>query len=183
MATVREYSNGSIIYFEGDQAKEVYVLKEGNVVLSYSDVRTNEEVQEKVQVGEFFGIIASLARLTREETAKAIGKAVVVVFPNLDEFSLYAVKNPRLITNMLQAFSERLRKVHKGLEVIVGSHGTKIGETSSVQLFNLGKHYHQEKQYDYAIHIYTKCLENPPASLNKKRIEDFLLLAEKKKSI
>ena len=182
MATVREYSNGSIIYFEGDQAKEVYVLKEGNVVLSYPDVRTNEEIQEKVQLGEFFGIIASLARLTREETAKAIGKASVVVFPNLDEFSLYVMKNPRLITNMLQAFSERLRKVHKGLEVIVG-HGSKLGENSSVQLFNLGKHYHQDSKYDYAIHIYLKCLENTSASLDKKRVEDLLLLAKSKKSI
>ncbi len=180
MATVRDYKSDSIIYFQGDQAKDVYVLKEGHVILAYPDVRTGEERQEQVQIGEFFGIISSLARLPREETAKAVTNASVVVFPDLQEFGKYAIKNPALITNMLQAFSERLREVHKSLDTVAGTSGIQSDSSSEVSLLALGKYYHREAQYDYAAHIYSKCIES---GLTSPDIKNLLVLAKSNKLI
>jgi CRP/FNR family cyclic AMP-dependent transcriptional regulator len=62
----RVYDPGEVIITEGEVAKEVFTLIEGEADVFVSDVRVGE-----VKTDEFFGILASITRGPRSATVKA----------------------------------------------------------------------------------------------------------------
>lgn len=64
-----QYKANSIIYFKGDTSERVYILKSGKVSLKSNDIETGQEMQEMIQMGEFFGVKSALGKYPREETA------------------------------------------------------------------------------------------------------------------
>lgn len=109
---IRNYKGGSIIYFEKDKAEDIYVLRNGRVILTFPAVDTGQEVKEDVRIGEFFGVKSALGKYPREETAQVLGSATVLVFkPN--EFEQFVAEKTHLILKMMKVFSSQLRQVHK----------------------------------------------------------------------
>ena len=73
-----QYTKGSIIYFSGDRDERVFILQQGIVILTSTDIETGTAVTEQIRNGEFFGVKSSLGRFPREETATVVTDTIVV---------------------------------------------------------------------------------------------------------
>ena len=154
----RKYKAGSIIYFEGDMGKEIYVLQKGRVILISTSLDQKSEVKEDVRKGEFFGVKSILGHHPREETAQVLTDTVVLVFRS-SEFEALSLKNTRIVLQMLKVFSSQLRKVHNKVRELLGE--MSIDETS-IELVKVAEYYYRHNQLDEALHGYEAYLNNYP---------------------
>ena len=92
---MKNFKPGSIIYFEGDKADSVYLLKQGRVNLIYSDIHVREEISDQISAGEFFGVKSGLIYLPGEETAKVTANSIVFEFSAV-EFEALVIKNSKI---------------------------------------------------------------------------------------
>lgn len=154
----RKYKAGSIIYFEGDMGKEIYVLQKGRVILISTSLDQKSEVKEDVRKGEFFGVKSILGHHPREETAQVLTDTIVLVFRS-SEFEALSLKNTRIVLQMLKVFSSQLRKVHNKVRELLGE--MSIDETS-IELVKVAEYYYKHDQLDEALHGYEAYLNNYP---------------------
>ena len=66
------YPKGAILFLEGQEARGVFVLRQGEVKLSISSREGKKLIIRIVQTGEILGLIAALAGSPYEVTAEAI---------------------------------------------------------------------------------------------------------------
>jgi CRP-like cAMP-binding protein len=50
-----QYKANSIIFFKGDISDKIFILKNGQVSLNYTDIETGQEIHDLIKTGEFFG--------------------------------------------------------------------------------------------------------------------------------
>lgn len=155
MPRIVNYKPGSIIYFTGDKARSVFLLKQGKVNLVYNDTETGEEITDLIKNGEFFGVKSGLILYPREETAKVLVDSQVLEF-NSDEFENLVMKNTTIILKMLRSFSSQLRRVGKQVQSLVSN---KISSDVGTDLFLIGDYYLKNKKYTQAITVYKRYLE------------------------
>ncbi len=158
MPTVRNYKEGSVIYFDGDKSEEIYILKSGRVVLISSALDTNEEIKEEIKTGEFFGIKSVLGNYKREETAQCLVQTVVLVFSQA-EFEALISKNFDILLKLLKVFSNQLRRVGKKVREFLDKGEQKLPST---ELFNIGEYYYKRAKKDQALYAYKKYMEFYP---------------------
>jgi len=173
------YTQGSIIYFDGDRADSVYLLKSGKVQLKSINTDDLSEVIEIVKTGEFFGVKSGLIKFPREERAISTANSVVIQFPTSD-FEALINKNISIIMKMLKVFSNQLRRIHKKIEDFVGE---RNADNPVYKFFLLGDFYLKEKRYDAAITTFTRFIKyhkdySEVVNLAKER----LLIAENAKN-
>ena len=175
MPVARNYTGGSIVYFQGDIGDEVYVLQKGRVILISTALDTGEEVKEEVKMGEFFGVKSSLGHYPREETAQVLGKTSVIVF-KVTEFEQMVLKNTRLIMTMMRVFSKQLRDIHRQVRQILkaGAAGNPAQE-----LLNVAEAFFRYGNFDHAIYAFQKYLEYNPNGQNVRRAEELMQMAKK----
>lgn len=166
------YPSNAIIYFNGDKANSVYLIKEGQVMLEYVDIETGSQVQDIINTGEFFGVKSGLIRFPREEDARVIKKSQVIEF-STDEFEQLIIKNTNIILKMLKSFSNQLRRVGKQMQKLI----TNKAETDAASgLFQIGDYYYKTKKYTKALTVYTRFLtcyaEHPLSAYAKQRITE-----------
>lgn len=166
----RKYKQGSIIYFEGDKNKEIYILKSGRVVLTSVSIETGEEKNEDVKAGEFFGVKSSLGNYPREETAQTLTDSVVLVIGAAD-FEKIMGNNIRLVMKILRVFSNQLRSLGKNVRQILGDTDLK---KPSTELIKLAEYYYKNNQLDYAQYAYKKFLELFPNDRFVRRGKEML---------
>ena len=154
----RTYKAGSIIYFEGDMGKEIYVLQRGRIILISTSLDQKSEVKEDVRKGEFFGVKSILGHHPREETAQVLTDTVVLVFRS-SEFEALSLKNTRIVLQMLKVFSSQLRKVHNKVRELLGE--MSIDE-ASIELVKVAEYYYKYNQLDEALYGYEAYLNNYP---------------------
>ncbi len=175
MPVIKNYNGGSIIYFEGDRAEDIYVLQSGRVVLISTSIDTGEEIREDVQIGEFFGVKSSLGRYPREETAQVIGKTNVIVFKQ-PEFEQMVMKNTRLIIKMLKVFSKQLREIHRKVRQILKAGSTRDPE---YELMNVAESFYRSGNIDHAVYAFERYLTYYPEGPYASRAQDLLTMARK----
>ncbi len=161
MAISRNYKAGAVVYFEGDKSEEIYVLKSGDLSLTYRGIEAMNYVTERLSEGDFFGVKSSLARYKREETAQTTSGATVLVL-TIQEFEDLAKKNLKLVVKMLKIFSTQLRRIGKQAASLISSSGEETPEPS-LSLFKIGDYYLNDKKFDqalYAFHKYIECFPN-----------------------
>lgn len=172
---VRNYKGGSIIYFERDKAEDIYVLRNGRVILTFPAVDTGQEVKEDVRIGEFFGVKSALGKYPREETAQVIGSATVLVFkPN--EFEQFVAEKTHLILKMMKVFSSQLRLVHKKLKEILGQSDTR---NPAFELMNVAEVFYKNNNFPHAIYAFEKYLQHYPGTTYSGRATELLELAKR----
>ena len=159
-AVIRAYKAGSIIYFEGDRGSNVFVLQKGAIRLIYTTLDGQEEVQEDVKKGEFFGVKSSLGRYPREETAQVLADSTVLLF-DLKNFENLCLKNVRLVLQMLKVFSSQLRRVHKQVREQLGELNSL---ENSAELLRVGEYYYKQGNPDMAKYIFEKFMHHYPKS-------------------
>lgn len=173
---IRNYSDGSIIYFEKERANDVYVLRSGKVVLTYNAVDSGTEIKEDVRIGEFFGVKSALGRFPREETAQVIGKASVLVF-KLNDFEALVGKNTKLLLKMMKSFSNQLRQFHSKVKEKLGDF--EQSHSAPYELVNAGEVFFKNGSTDHAIYAFEKYLQQYPDGAYSNRVNELLAAAKK----
>ena len=134
------YNPNSIVYFKGDKSGYVYVLKSGQISLSYTDLQTGQEVHDLIQTGEFFGVKAALGGYVHDETAMVMVESQILQF-SVEEFEDLVTRNKRLLSKMLRVFSTQLRRIHNQVQDLMSS---ETAADPELGLFEVGRYYQKE---------------------------------------
>ena len=165
MPKAMQYTKGSIIYFEGDHDERIFIMQQGAVLLTSTDIESGQPVAEQVKSGEFFGVKSSLGHFRREETATALVPTVAVAL-TIQEFEILFSNNKALIMKMLRVFSNQLRQIHKKTESILNN----VQEDQQSGMLAVAKSFYDEEQYRSACDVYLKFLKRYPNSPQKEEV-------------
>ncbi len=178
MPKAMQYTKGSIIYFEGDHDERIFIMQQGAVLLTSTDIESGQPVAEQVKSGEFFGVKSALGHFRREETATALVPTVAVAL-TIQEFEILFSNNKALIMKMLRVFSNQLRQIHKKTESILNN----IQEDQQSGMLAVAKSFYDDEQYRSACDVYMKFLKRYPNSSEKdavvKKYNDAKLRSDK----
>lgn len=158
MPSARTYKSGSVIYFAGDRAERVFVLKSGRVSLRSTDIETGVENRDFIRTGEFFGVKSALGGYPREEDAMVESDAAVVIF-SVREFEALASQNTRIILQMLKVFSNQLRRIQGKVRNVMAVEEQKNPERG---LYEIGEFYLQKRRYRQACYALGRYIELYP---------------------
>ena len=159
MPKAMQYTKGSIIYFEGDKDERIFIMQNGSVLLTSTDIETEAPVAEQAHSGEFCGVKSALGHFPREETATAVVPTVAVAL-TVQEFEILFSNNKALIMKMLRVFSNQLRQVHKKIESILHSEP----EDQLTGMLRVGQCFYDEEQFRSACDVYEKYIKRFPNS-------------------
>jgi len=105
----RTYSDGEIIFREGDAGDALYVIQSGKINIT-KKTTSGELVIATLQSGEIFGDMALFDRLPRSATARASGNARILTVDKKKLFSTIG-RDPTLMFKLLESMSQRIRKL------------------------------------------------------------------------
>jgi putative methionine-R-sulfoxide reductase with GAF domain len=107
----RVYSEGEVIFKEGDEGDRMYVVQSGKVKIT-KKTASGEIAIAALEKGEIFGEMALFDRLPRSATAKAIGETRIL---SIDKEKLFRTidRDPTLIFRTIESMSKRLRKLNE----------------------------------------------------------------------
>lgn len=154
----RVYKAGSIIYFAGDKADRVYILKQGQAQNVFISAETGVEAREIINIGEFFGVKSILGMYPQEETVQCLSDCTIIII-TLEEFEVLIGKNKSLIIKMLKVFSNQLRRINKKVRDLIENDDNE-GPTPLEGLFNTGEFYFKNKKFKHALYAYKRYLES-----------------------
>jgi len=156
------YRANAIVYFQGDKAEGIPILKAGRIELAYEDIQTGTEVREPIKTGEFFGVKAALGNYPHDEIAMAITDCVVIHF-SIAEFENFVAENPRILMKMLQVFSTQLRRIHNQVQNLLST--DRVNTNQEAGMFAIGEYYLKEKQYPQASYAFKSYLKHWPKGI------------------
>lgn len=151
------YKANSVIYFSSDVSDRVFLLKSGNIAITYIDIETDAQVTDYVKTGEFFGVKSVLGNYPREESAMVLTDSVVYAFTG-PEFETFAAGNPRIILQMIKIFSKQLRKVHSQLQSLTKERSGDGADASTELsnddgLFSVAQAFFNSKHYTACVDV------------------------------
>lgn len=109
----RPLKRGEVLFRDGDQGQELFLVREGTVVVSKPVLGRVEQVLARMGPGEFFGEMSLFDQAPRSATVQAETDALLL---SLDRESLYQLveTSPRAAAafffQMVQVFVARLRE-------------------------------------------------------------------------
>jgi CRP/FNR family transcriptional regulator, cyclic AMP receptor protein len=110
---VREFTDGDLVFMEGDDSREMYVVLEGEVVVTKKS-GSGEVALATLHRGEFVGEMSLLESLPRSATARAKGATkLLAIQPG--GFLLKIRRDPTFAFEMLQSLSRRIRMTNDSL--------------------------------------------------------------------
>jgi CRP-like cAMP-binding protein len=184
------FKPGMTVYIEGDTSENVYILQNGQINLIYADVETGKIRQDVLQQGEFFGVKSAMGKYPREETANVIRDSMVIAF-TVAEFEAVALKNPRLIIQMLKVYSTQLRKISKLMSALkFQSYARRVSnkpldrgkdeEQKSIPpdegLYKIGVYYFGKTDFEKARYVFGKYLQSYPDGKYTDDIKNRLII-------
>lgn len=113
-SNVKRYASGSHLFQEGDSGSEMYVILEGQVMISKYIPGGGEEALAILERGDFFGEMSLVDGQPRSADAKAYGGEITVVA--FDDLTLREVKKDdakssvQFLRLLCQMMSQRLRE-------------------------------------------------------------------------
>ena len=112
----REYVPGQVVFEEGSRREELYLIREGTVVIRR---RTDEGEQDIARFvdGEVFGEMDLLGTAPRNASAAAETASTLLVFPDAIEFAQLLEKHPavfaRVLRKLLVEIARRIRAIDR----------------------------------------------------------------------
>lgn len=170
------YRANAIVYFQGDKAEGIPILKAGKVELAYEDIQTGAEIREPIKTGEFFGVKAALGNYPHDEIAMAITDCVVIHF-SIAEFENFVAENPRILMKMLQVFSTQLRRIHNQVQNLLST--DRVNTNQEAGMFAIGEYYSKEKRYPQASYAFRSYLKHWPKGIYAAQAATKAEMAEK----
>lgn len=104
---VREYTDGEIIFKEGDEGRDLYIVQEGTVVIK-KQIPAGELTLVEFSRGDFFGDMALLQSIPRFASAYSKGKSKILILQP-GGFLLKIRRDPTFAFEMIQQLSARLK--------------------------------------------------------------------------
>lgn len=151
----RIYKAGSVIYFVGDKAETVFILKQGQAQSIYESIETGFETRDKIVIGEFFGVKSVFGGYPQEETVQCLTDCSVILLTPA-EFEALISKNIPVLLKMLKVFSNQLRRIGKKVRSVTDS---DINIDPKNEIFKIGEFYFKDKKYKQALYAYEKYIE------------------------
>lgn len=107
------FADGDLIFMEGDDSREMYVVVSGEVVVSKMS-KKGEITLAVLKKGDFVGEMSLLESLPRSATARARGPTrLLAIQPG--GFLLKIRRDPTFAFEMLQSLSRRIRLTNDSL--------------------------------------------------------------------
>jgi len=113
----RKFSRGDIIFHEGDQGEEMFIIHSGKVKISkrVGDVQKTLAILDK---GEFFGEMAILNNKPRSATVEVIEEGHLLVIER-KTFETMIRNNVEIALRMIKKMANRLQQVDDQIEVLL----------------------------------------------------------------
>ena len=126
----RSFEDADLIFMEGDDSREMYVVVQGEVVVSKSS-GTTDVTLATLRKGDFVGEMSLLESLPRSATARAKGKTkLLAIQPG--GFLLKIRRDPTFAFEMLQSLSKRIRTTNENLMRELGRAGSTAESLKAV---------------------------------------------------
>lgn len=103
----RTFENNDVIFREGDEGRELYIIQEGNVVIK-KKTSHGEITMVEFSRGDFFGDMALLQGIPRYASAYAKGKTKLLILQP-GGFLLKIRRDPTFAFEMIQQLSARVK--------------------------------------------------------------------------
>jgi len=110
----RRFERHRVLFFEGQPAEHLWVLRRGGVRLYKSSSEGRITTLEALGPGEIFGALSALDELSYPASAEALTEGLAWCVPKPRVLRLIA-EQPRLAVEILQIVSRRLREAHERL--------------------------------------------------------------------
>ena len=111
--STREFSDGDLIFMEGDDSREMYVVVTGEVVVTKKS-NQGDVALALLRKGDFVGEMSLLESLPRSATARARGTTTLLAI-HPGGFLLKIRRDPTFAFEMLQTLSRRIRYTNDNL--------------------------------------------------------------------
>lgn len=109
----RQFEDGDLIFAEGDDSREMYVVVQGEVIVSKAHGNSDVALAH-LKKGDFVGEMSLLESLPRSATARAKGSTkLLAIQPG--GFLLKIRRDPTFAFEMLQSLSKRIRITNDSL--------------------------------------------------------------------
>jgi CRP-like cAMP-binding protein len=110
---VRSYEKNSMIFSEGENGEELYIIKTGSVKI-VKIVDDNEVLLAVLKTGDIFGEMALLESKPRAASAVAYENCQVTVL-NRANFELMITQEPQMIARLTTLLAERIWSIYRQL--------------------------------------------------------------------
>lgn len=112
-----QYQKGTAVFGEDDSSRELYIVKEGEVLITRRLEDDDIYIAQYVS-GDCFGELDLIEDLPRKETAVTIKDTVLLVFPKRgltfsDVLEEYPEVSARLLYRLITIVSNRVRRTHQ----------------------------------------------------------------------
>lgn len=152
MPATKKYRKDSIVYFEGDFGKEIFLIKSGKMMINYKDVSGESELTDFLGKGEFFGIKSAITGYSREETVTAVEDSEVLTFSS-SEIEALVKQTPAVGLKILRSLSYNLRQITKEEKKLVSQNAF---EDPGNEMYKMGLFYFNKREYKKAIQLWER---------------------------
>jgi len=103
----KAFSDGDVIFREGEKGEMMYVIQAGNVKIT-KNTKSGEVTLATLTSGDIFGEMALFDRMPRSATAVASGDATIL---SIDKKKLFTTisRDPTMVFKVLETMSQRIR--------------------------------------------------------------------------
>jgi CRP-like cAMP-binding protein len=112
--TRRSLVRGDLLFAEGDDPDQIYVVVSGRIAIARKSVDGRESVVALMETGDLFGEMGLLDQLPRSAEARALETSTVLSLPYAPVRDLFE-KDPALLWSMVRLLSRRLRTMDEAL--------------------------------------------------------------------
>jgi len=128
----RAYDSGEIVFREGDESKEMFIVQEGKVVVT-KQVGGTEVFLATLDRGDFFGEMALLESLPRSATCRALGSTRLLAIRS-GELLMKIRRDPTFAFEMLQHMSRRIRYLNEQMGAAMESEKLSREEAARLKM-------------------------------------------------
>jgi CRP-like cAMP-binding protein len=108
LGRTRRLERGQVLFYEGEDAREVHILLDGLVKVSSAAASGREVILEVVEPGAVLGELSAIDGGSRSASVVALTTIDVLALP-IAEFVNFLERNPRVATELLRVVASRLR--------------------------------------------------------------------------
>ncbi|MCC5951791.1 MAG: Crp/Fnr family transcriptional regulator [Acidimicrobiia bacterium] len=114
VATRRQCQRGDVLFSEGDEPTNLFVVLEGRIAIANRSSDGRESVVALMESGDLFGELPLFDGLTRSAAARALEPSEVIVLPYAPLRQLYEAR-PELLWKVVKLLAARLRATDAAL--------------------------------------------------------------------
>lgn len=122
----RNYTDGELIFREGDKGEMMYVIQAGRVRITKRNGAEDVTIAT-LESGEIFGEMSLFDKLPRSATASAFGDARILSIDRKKLFSTIS-RDPTLVFKILDTMSQRIRRLNESVTAARERHASSLEE-------------------------------------------------------